>query len=39
LQEQGIISAGRYGGWNYSAMEDALIFGRAAAQEAREIVK
>lgn len=38
LQEQGIVSAGRYGGWNYSSMEDALIFGREAAREARELL-
>jgi protoporphyrinogen oxidase len=28
-----ILSVGRYGGWNYSSMEDALIFGRDAASE------
>ncbi|MCC6647637.1 MAG: FAD-dependent oxidoreductase [Polyangiaceae bacterium] len=33
LREQGILSTGRYGGWNYSSMEDALLFGRAAARE------
>ncbi len=33
LREQGIVSTGRYGGWNYSSMEDALLFGRAAARE------
>jgi protoporphyrinogen oxidase len=38
LKENGIVSQGRYGGWNYSSMEDALIFGRNAAREAREIV-
>ena len=38
LQEHGIVSAGRYGGWNYSSMEDALIFGREAAAQARELV-
>lgn len=27
----GITSTGRYGGWNYSSMEDALLFGRDAA--------
>jgi protoporphyrinogen oxidase len=27
-----ITSTGRYGGWNYSSMEDALIFGREAAR-------
>ena len=35
LAEAGILSTGRYGGWNYSAMEDALHFGRDAAAEAR----
>jgi protoporphyrinogen oxidase len=33
LEEQGLVSAGRYGGWNYSSMEDALRFGAAAAQQ------
>ena len=28
----GVQSIGRYGDWNYSAMEDALIAGRRAAQ-------
>ncbi|MDH5671394.1 MAG: NAD(P)-binding protein [Myxococcales bacterium] len=36
LEQHGIISTGRYGGWNYSSMEDALIFGRQAAARARE---
>lgn len=31
LQRHGIHSIGRYGDWNYSAMEDALIAGRDAA--------
>lgn len=34
LRGAGILSAGRYGGWNYSSMEDALLFGRDAAREA-----
>jgi protoporphyrinogen oxidase len=34
LKEQRIVSSGRYGGWNYSSMEDALLMGRAAAQTA-----
>ncbi len=33
-----IVSTGRYGGWNYSAMEDALRFGRDGAAEARQIL-
>jgi protoporphyrinogen oxidase len=33
LAETGIVSTGRYGGWNYSSMEDALHFGRDAARE------
>lgn len=37
LRSRGILSAGRYGGWNYSSMEDALLFGRDAAREALEI--
>ena len=35
LDSVGIVSSGRYGGWNYSSMEDALIFGRDAARQAR----
>jgi protoporphyrinogen oxidase len=31
-----ILSVGRYGGWNYSSMEDALIFGRTAASDAEQ---
>lgn len=31
LKEQGIESTGRYGAWNYSSMEDALLMGREAA--------
>jgi protoporphyrinogen oxidase len=34
LADQGILSVGRYGGWNYSSMEDALLFGRDAARAA-----
>jgi protoporphyrinogen oxidase len=37
LQQERILSCGRYGGWNYSSMEDALIFGRDAATQAREL--
>ncbi|MCB9526925.1 MAG: FAD-dependent oxidoreductase [Myxococcales bacterium] len=33
LDEQGIASIGRYGDWNYSSMEDALIDGRTAAEK------
>lgn len=33
-----ILSTGRYGGWNYSSMEDALIFGRDAANEAQRLI-
>jgi protoporphyrinogen oxidase len=36
LEGERIVSAGRYGGWNYSSMEDALLFGREAARAARE---
>ena len=36
LEQERIVSAGRYGGWNYSSMEDALLFGRDAARKARE---
>lgn len=34
LRSANIVSAGRYGGWNYSSMEDALLFGRDAARQA-----
>jgi protoporphyrinogen oxidase len=38
LEENRLISAGRYGGWNYSSMEDAILFGRDAARLARELL-
>ncbi len=38
LVEQRVVSAGRYGGWNYSSMEDALLFGRAAAERAHQLL-
>jgi protoporphyrinogen oxidase len=39
LDSVGIVTAGRYGGWNYSSMEDALVFGRDAAAKARELAR
>jgi protoporphyrinogen oxidase len=39
LKERDILSTGRYGGWNYSSMEDALLFGRDAARLAGELLK
>jgi len=36
LREHRILSVGRYGGWEYSAMEDALLAGRAAARIVEE---
>ena len=39
LQEQNIISCGRYGGWDYCTMEDALQAGRRAAHRARGLLK
>ncbi|MFO0547977.1 MAG: FAD-dependent oxidoreductase [Polyangiaceae bacterium] len=33
LREQGIWSFGRYGAWEYSSMQDAILSGRAAARE------
>jgi protoporphyrinogen oxidase len=39
LREQRIVSSGRYGGWNYSSMEDALLFGQKAAADARELLR
>ena len=38
LKEQRIVSSGRYGGWNYSSMEDALLMGRSAAQTAQSLL-
>jgi protoporphyrinogen oxidase len=38
LRAANILSAGRYGGWNYSSMEDALLFGRDAAREAASLL-
>lgn len=38
LEGMQIRSTGRYGGWNYSSMEDALIFGRDAAIGAIELL-
>ena len=35
LEHHGIFSVGRYGAWEYSAMEDALWHGRQAAERAR----
>ena len=32
LQECGIESIGRYGDWNYSSMEDALLDGKRLAE-------
>jgi len=37
LEAARIISSGRYGKWNYSAMEDAISFGKAAAERAIEL--
>jgi len=37
LEAARIISSGRYGDWNYSAMEDAILFGKAAAARAVEL--
>ncbi len=39
LASQRIISSGRYGGWNYSSMEDALLFGQRAAKEAERLLQ
>jgi protoporphyrinogen oxidase len=38
LAAANIVSTGRYGGWNYSAMEDALRFGRDGAALAQTIL-
>jgi protoporphyrinogen oxidase len=34
LEENGILSVGRYGAWTYASMEDALVSGRKAARDA-----
>jgi protoporphyrinogen oxidase len=39
LEESRIISSGRYGNWNYSAMEDAIVFGKTAADRALELLQ
>jgi len=33
LARHGVITAGRWGGWNYGGMEDALLEGKAAAEQ------
>lgn len=38
LEASRIVTAGRYGGWNYSSMEDALRFGREAAVKAGDLL-
>jgi protoporphyrinogen oxidase len=38
LTEQRIVSRGRYGAWNYSSMEDALLMGRDAAGRAERLL-
>jgi protoporphyrinogen oxidase len=38
LAEHDIVSTGRYGGWNYSSMGDALRFGREAAERAQTMM-
>ena len=35
LAEQGVLTAGRWGGWGYGGMEDALLDGKAAAEDLR----
>lgn len=39
LRDHHIISTGRYGGWNYSSMEDALLFGRDAANHVADLLR
>jgi protoporphyrinogen oxidase len=38
LAQARILSTGRYGGWQYGSMEDALLQGRAAAAEAATLL-
>jgi protoporphyrinogen oxidase len=33
LSQYGVMTAGRWGGWNYGGMEDALLEGKAAAEQ------
>ena len=35
LAQQGVTSGGRWGGWNYGGMEDAMLEGKAAAEKIR----
>ena len=35
LREHGIISAGRYGAWEYDSMEGAILAGKAAADASK----
>ena len=39
LAQQRIISTGRYGAWNYSSMEDALLMGKNAAGRAQALLQ
>ncbi len=39
LAENRILSTGRYGGWNYSAMGDALAMGKDAARAAEQLLQ
>jgi protoporphyrinogen oxidase len=39
LAEQRIVSTGRYGAWNYSSMEDALLMGQSAARDAAALAR
>jgi len=36
LAKNGIFSIGRYGGWNYSTMEDAILDGKKTAEEIKK---
>jgi hypothetical protein len=33
LAKQNILTSGRWGGWNYGGMEDAMLDGKAAAEQ------
>lgn len=35
LAQQGVLTAGRWGGWGYGGMEDALLDGKAGAEDLR----
>ena len=39
FERHNVFSTGRYGGWNYSSMEDAVRFGRDAAMRSAQVLE